>query len=188
MPARHYVVDRGPARLVVLDSNVLVADYGGFTLDDEVAFLAEAARDAGGRRVFVLAHHPAATAGLHRDELGPARVARLRRLQEAAGGRIAAWFAGHDHDLQHLRSPAGHDVFVSGNGSRGRPFERFEVARPEGAELLFASNSWGFATLEVSQGHWEVRFESDANEALHCCRAAGPGRCRPVACRTQVPR
>jgi hypothetical protein len=182
MPGRHYVVDRGPARFVVLDSNLLVRDYGGFTLDGEVAFLAEAARTAGDRPLFVIAHHPTATAGDHAGEYTPARIARVRRLQEAAGGKIAAWFAGHDHDLQHLRAAAGYDVLVSGNGALGRPGERFGEVVPAGAQLFFASTEWGFAALEVSAAHWAVRFESDRGEPLHCCHAVIPGRCQPVAC------
>jgi hypothetical protein len=182
MPARHYVVDRGPARFVVIDSNLLVRDYGGFTLDEEVGFLGEAARTAGDRILFVVAHHPAAGAGEHVVEYTETRVARLRRLQEAADGRIAAWLAGHDHDLQHLRAAAGYDVLVSGNGARGRPHERFERTGPPAAQLLFASTQWGFATLEISRGHWAARFESDRGEPLHCCHAVIPGRCQPVAC------
>jgi hypothetical protein len=44
MPARHYAVDAGPARFLVLDSNLLLGDYGGFTLAGEEAFLREQAR------------------------------------------------------------------------------------------------------------------------------------------------
>jgi hypothetical protein len=186
MPARHYVVDRGPARFVVIDSNQLVEDSGGFTLDGEVELLAEAARTAGDRHLFVVAHHPAAGAGVHAVEFTEERVARVRRLQEAAGGRIAAWFAGHDHDLQHLRAAAGYDVIVSGNGALGRPQERFGLVAPPAAQLLFASTAWGFASLEVSREHWAVRFEGDGGEPLHCCHAVPPGRCQPVAC--PVPR
>ena len=108
-------------------------------------------------------------------------MARLARLEEAAGGRVAAWLAGHDHDLQHLRSAAGYDVIVSGNGSRGRPWERFESTSP-GGQLLFASTAWGFATLEVAEGSWSVRFEGVSGEALHCCRTHFPGRCDPLTC------
>lgn len=187
LPARHHVVDRGPARFVVIDSNVLVRDYGGFTLEQELAFVAEAARTAGDRLVFVVAHHPAATAGVHADELTrPERVERVRRLEEAGGGAITAWFAGHDHDLQHLRAPRGFDVFVSGNGARERPHERFEQATPTGAQLLFASTHRGFATLEVSRSHWAIRFESARGELLHCCRGATGARCEPVACRSPL--
>lgn len=178
MPARHYVVDEGPARFIVIDSNLLVGDYGGFSFDAQVAFFAEAVEGCRDRPCFVVAHHPPASAGRHQFGL---LVERLRRLQVVADGHLAGWFAGHDHDLQHLRAAGGYDVFVSGNGSRWRD-EKFLSAQPPAAQLFFASTAWGFATLEVSATHWSVRFESDEGEALHCCQAAFPGTCQPVAC------
>jgi hypothetical protein len=105
----------------------------------------------------------------------------VERLQQAASGPIAAWFAGHDHDLQHLRMPAGYDVIVSGNGSRWRD-ERFQRVEPAGSRLLYASTAWGHAVLEVSEKGWSVRFESEALEPLHCCQATFPGACHAVAC------
>ncbi|HYQ81154.1 MAG TPA: metallophosphoesterase, partial [Anaeromyxobacteraceae bacterium] len=96
MPGRHYAVEAGPARLLVIDSNLLMGDYGGFTLDGEVAFLeSQAAACAGpGRYCFVVSHHPAATASGHRDDFTPGYLARLERLEQAVargGGRIAGW-------------------------------------------------------------------------------------------------
>jgi tartrate-resistant acid phosphatase type 5 len=182
MPGRHYVVDRGPARFIVIDSNLLAGDYGGFRFDGEVELLRAAAAGCDARPCFVVAHHPAATAAEHRDDFNPEYVARLRRLQEAAGGHIAAWLAGHDHHLEHLRAPAGYDVLVSGNGSRERPGERFGHLSTPGAQLFFASTARGFATLEVARGGWLARFESTSGEPLHCCRAEFPGACQPVAC------
>jgi 3',5'-cyclic AMP phosphodiesterase CpdA len=181
MPGRHYLLDQGPARFIALDSNLLAGDYGGFSFESEVDFVKAAAEGCAGRRCFVVAHHPAATAGSHRDEFTPERLARLSRLEAAGGGRIAAWLTGHDHDLQHLRAPAGHDVLISGNGSRARPRERFEKTSP-GALLLFASTSWGYGRLEVGAEGWTYRFENDRGEALHCCAAQGAGPCQPVAC------
>jgi hypothetical protein len=94
---------------------------------------------------------------------------------------VAAWLAGHDHDLQHVRAARGYDVFVSGNGSRWRK-ERFEAVSPPQARLLFASTAWGWAVLEVSAARWSVRFEDQDGRPLHCCRAEFPGPCQPVAC------
>ena len=182
MPGRHYLVDRGPARFVVLDSNLLLGDYGGFTLEGELAFLRAAAEGCRERPCFVVAHHPAATAGQHRAEADAAYRARVRRLEEAAGGAIAAWLCGHDHDLQHLRAAAGYDVLVSGNASRGRPRERFEKVSAPGAQLLFASTAWGYLTIEVSARGWAARFASVEGAPLHCCQASFPGRCEPVTC------
>ncbi|MFL5270679.1 MAG: metallophosphoesterase [Anaeromyxobacteraceae bacterium] len=182
LPARHYAVDRGPARFIVLDSNLLLGDYGGFTIDGEVAFVRAASAGCDARPCFIVSHHPPATAALHRTDATPEYIDRVRRVQEVFQGPVAGWLAAHDHDLQHLRAAAGYDVFVSGNGSRGRPEERFAQVSVPAAQLLFASTAWGFSTLEVAGQRWRVRFESTAGEPLHCCEATFPGACQPVAC------
>lgn len=185
MEGRHYAFDVGPARFLAIDSNLLVGDYGGFTLDGEVAFLEAQGPACASRPCFLVAHHPAATAAGHRADLQPEYLARLARLERAVatgGGRIAAWLCGHDHDLQHLRSAAGYDVFVSGNTSRGRPGETFDRVEPPAARLLFASTAWGFGRLEIRADGWSYRFENDRGEPIHCCDAAPAGPCQPVAC------
>jgi len=183
MPGRHYVVDAGPARFIVIDSNLAVRDYGGFSLDDEVAFVAASATEAAcgpGRSCFLVGHHPPASAGGHRIE--PAFLARIDRLLAAGGGRIRAFLGGHDHDLQHLRTAAGLDVLVSGNTARGRKLERFGSVSPAGAQLLFASVAWGYGVLEVGAGGWRYRFEGDDGAPRHCCVARGTGPCEPTEC------
>lgn len=183
MPARHYLVDRGPARFIVVDSNVLTGDYGGFTFEEEEAFVAEAALGCEERACFLIGHHPPATAGIHVADATPAYLARAERLARAGGGRIRAWLAGHDHALEHLRTAAGLDVLVSGNGARGRPSQRFSTVSEPGAALLFASVRWGYGVLEVGADGWRYRFEGDDGARLYCCAAAGAGRCEPVSCR-----
>lgn len=187
LPARHYVVDEGPARFVVLDSNTVYADYGGFTLGAELEFLAKALEGCERRACFVLLHHPPVAAGVHvKDFESPAVVARMARLEAAAGGRIRAWLAGHDHDLQHLRTSSGVDVLISGNGATARPSERFERTAPSGT-LLFASTAWGLGVLTVRPDGWDYRFEETQGRPLHCCAASGAGRCEPVACAPATP-
>lgn len=181
MPARHYVVDEGPARLIFLDSNVFYADYGGFTLEDELRFLAGAVEGCEARACFVVAHHPPTTAGMHVKDFDRAgRAERVARVVAAARG-VRAWLAGHDHDLQHLRTAGGLDVLVSGNGCCARPEERFERTS-DGGPLLFATVRPGLGVLTVHAGGWEYRFEDAGNRPLYCCAAAGAGRCEPVAC------
>jgi 3',5'-cyclic AMP phosphodiesterase CpdA len=194
MPGRHYAVDLGPARFIAIDSNLLIGDYGGFSFDDEVAFVRDAAAgcradaceaEPGGCDrpwCFVLAHHPAFTAGIHRDDATPAYLARVAQILDAGGGRLRGWLSGHDHDLQHVRGPGGLDVLVSGNGARGRPHERFREASAAGAEVLFGSVAWGFGVLEVSHAGWRYRFEDVHGVPLYCCAAAGPRRCDPARC------
>jgi len=183
MPGRHYVVDRGPARFIVVDSNLVKGAYGGFGIDDEVAFVAGAAQGCVDRLCFLVGHHPPVTAGSHASDATPDYLARMDRLLQAGGGRIRAYLGGHDHDLQHLRTAAGLDVLISGNGARGRSSEKFAEVSAHGAELLFGSVRWGYGVLEVHAEGWRYRFEGDDGAPLYCCAAVGAGPCEPVSCR-----
>jgi tartrate-resistant acid phosphatase type 5 len=181
MPGRHYTVDAGPATFVAFDSNLLaLGDYGGFTFDAEVAFVQAALAGCEHRLCFLVSHHPPVTAGRHRDEVAAAAYqARVRRLEQA--GHFAAWLAGHDHDLQHLRAAAGYDVFVAGSSARPRT-EPFGSPSDPRARLLFAARGPGFAVLTVTPGGWSVHFEDTQGRAVACCAAAG-GPCEPHPCR-----
>jgi hypothetical protein len=182
MPGRHYAVEAGPARFIVVDSNLVIGDYGGFTLEDEVAFVAARAEGCANRACFLVAHHPPVTAGFHRTDASPAYLERMARLLAAGRGRIRAYLCGHDHDLQHLRAPDGLDVFVSGAGARGRWRDDFEKPPVQGAELLFGTLRWGHGVLEVSADGWRYRFEDEQGRPLYCCTAVGTGACQPSAC------
>jgi hypothetical protein len=185
MPARHYVVDQGPARFIVLDANVIEADYGGFTLADEVAFLQASSAGCDARPCFAVAHHPAAAAGKHAGDFTASFTDRMAQLVAAGGGHLRAWLSGHDHDLQHLRTADGLDVLVAGSGAQERPEERFERVAPAGATLLFGSVRWGFAILEVSATGFTWRAVDARGSSRHCCAATLSGtwsRCEPVRC------
>ena len=151
MPGRHWVEDRGPVRFIGIDSNLLKRDYGGFSFDDEVAFVAEAARPCKERLCFIVSHHPSFSAGEHRADATPEYLARVKRIEEAAGP-IAGWLSGHEHQLEHLRAPSGYDVLISGNGSRGRPERTIrDRLRPRRAPPLRLHQP-GFSVLEVGDG------------------------------------
>lgn len=183
MPGRHYVVDRGPVRFVVIDTNVVVADYGGFTLDAEVEFVRRATEGCGeGRQCFLAGHHaPAAAHGYRVRARGRSPTQdRMARLLAAAGGRVRAFLAGHVHTLEHLTLD-GLDVFVSGSTAMGG-FMRMKVVTPARARPLFATSAWGFAVLEAdARGYW-VRFVDAEGRPLHCCAAGETGPCRPADC------
>jgi hypothetical protein len=183
IPARHYVIDRGPVRIVAIDSNVVVTDYGGFTLEDEIAFVRAATEPCGGaagRLCFIAGHHPPAAVqswNAHGSEFAP----RMARLLAATEGRARAFFGGHVHALEHLYVD-GLDVFISGSTSMGG-YMRFKYRAPAHAQLRFATTAWGHAVLEADERGYRVEFFDFQGEALHCCEAGASGPCRPVACR-----
>lgn len=182
MPGRHYVIDLAYARIVVLDSNLLVEPYGGFDVEAELAFAREALRDCGPSvPCFVALHHPPVSAGVHGPP-DPIAQPHWPVLREVARGKVAAWLGAHDHDLEHLRLDDGADVFVSGNACRGRETD-FSRPLPD-AELVWASTRWGFAWLEAwADGGWGIRFRDARGEDRHCCLAApGASRCVPTEC------
>lgn len=180
MPGRHFVVDTPVARFIVFDSNALAIDDYPFSFDGELAFLKEALAGCGERRCFLASHHMSVTAGTHRPEtLTEAYQERVRRIEEA--GRIDAWLAGHDHDLQHALTARGYDVFVSGSAAKTR-VEKFGPEPAPGARLRFGATAWGFAVLEVFPTGWSMRFVDEQRMPLYCCEANGQGPCEPVAC------
>jgi hypothetical protein len=180
MPGRHFVVDTPTARFIFFDSNTLAMDGYAFSFDEELAFVKEALAGCGERRCFLASHHMAVTAGTHQPEtLSPVYRERVRRIEEA--GRIDAWLAGHDHDMQHARTAKGYDVFVAGSSAKTR-IERFGPEPAPGARLRFGSTAWGFAVLEIFPTGWSMRFVDERREPLYCCEALGTGRCEPVVC------
>lgn len=180
MPARHYVLDRGPVRIVVVDTNVVMADYGGFTLEQELAFVREATRACGPERLcFLAGHHPPAAVVGWRARPSAQR-ARMERLVAAAGGRARAFFAGHVHTLEHLTLD-GLDVFISGSNAMGGRMP-FRFVTPPRAQVRFATHAWGWAELEADAAGWAVRFFDVRGEPLHCCEGTAHGPCRPVEC------
>ncbi len=181
MPGRHYVLDAGPVRVIVLDGNLIKGDYGGFKFDDEEAFVRRAAQGCGERICFLAEHFPPATGGVAKRREPPSFLSRVARVEAAAGPAIRGWLTGHHHDLQHLTTPSGLDVFVFGNSSAGRN-AHYEETSPEGARQSFFSTRFGFAVLEAAGDRWWLRFEGVDGKPLHCCEAAGAGRCEPVTC------
>lgn len=179
MPGRHYVIDRGPLRVIVLDTNVVVADYGGFTLEQELAFLREAVAPCRERICVLAGHHP--PAALHDFRWrAPGFHGRMARLLAAAAGRAPAFLAGHVHDLQHL-SLGALEVFVSGSTAMG-DLSGFRHRTPAAARAHFATSAWGYAVLEVDAEGYAVQFHDASGERLHCCEAARGGPCLPVRC------
>jgi hypothetical protein len=178
-PARNYVLDRDPVRFIVVDSDPLVAPYGPFDGEAEIAFVRRAAAGCGDRPCFLVAHHPPAVTHAW-GAPGRRFQAMVPRLLAAGGGRLSAVLSGHDHTMQHLRRD-GLDVLVAGATARG-PADLFLSTWPPWAEPLFATLAGGFGELEAGATGWRFRFVGEDGRALHCCEAAGRGPCRPAAC------
>jgi tartrate-resistant acid phosphatase type 5 len=105
---------------------------------------------------FVLGHHPIYSAGSgHGDQEDMIRLV-LPILQK---NKVQAYFAGHDHDLQHLKADDLH-LFISGGGSEHRPVKTVPQAQ-------FGQATSGFALASVRANEMQLRLIDNLGNTLH---------------------
>lgn len=146
MPATYYTFTAGPVQFFALDTNEISRA--------QLAWLDTAIETSKATWKVVYGHHPIYSAGQHYDS--PRLV---RQLLPLLRNRVDVYIAGHDHDMQHLKSEAGVHFFVAGGAGAGlRP------PKPHG-RTIFAQNIHGFSVLDITSNSFRVRFiGTDLNE------------------------
>jgi tartrate-resistant acid phosphatase type 5 len=139
LPAPYYTYTAGPVQFFALDTNEVSEAQLGW-LKDELA-------KSRARWRVVYGHHPIYSAGQHGDS-----ATLIARLLPVLKDRVDVYFAGHDHDLQHLKPEGGVHFFINGGGGAG--IRKIEA----GPRSLFARSANGFATLEADTAKLEVKF------------------------------
>ena len=139
LPATRYTYAAGAVQFFAIDSQApSLAQW---------LWLEEELNRSTARWKIVYGHHPIYSHGVHGDT--PYLV---RDLLPILRNRADAYFAGHDHDLQHLKPEDGVHFFISGGGGAGiRPITT-------GPRSLFAKSSYGFAVLEADQDSLKVSY------------------------------
>ena len=172
MPAQYYAkkfeLDDGASVLLVfLDTNPLNPDY-----KHEAKYAATQQQDAAKQLTWlkdklastratwkiVIGHHPLYSSGKRYGKTGGIRDV-LEPILE--GHQVDAYFAGHEHDLQH-NQPAGTHVanFVSGGGSEVRPVAQREFTK-------FAASKAGFASVGINKEQLTVSFIDAGGQMLY---------------------
>jgi len=115
----------------------------------------------------VFLHHPLRSHGKHEAEANA--MAQRFEAKFAKAGVAAVW-AGHDHDLQHILEP-GVPVhhFVSGAGSQVRKVKK-------GANSLFAASVPGFMSISVSRDTMAVQVIDSSGVVLHTANIPRPAK------------
>jgi tartrate-resistant acid phosphatase type 5 len=146
MPSNHYAVPGLPDWLTIYGFDTTVLEDPA-----QARPQLEAGRDAlCGRPGWRLAfgHHPAASSGDHGGE--PMVQKSLVPLFDACDVQI--YFAGHDHDQEHLTLPVGTEQVVQGAAAKLK-----SVA--QGAKgQHFAASRLGFAVVEVTPTTLLMRY------------------------------
>jgi acid phosphatase len=107
----------------------------------------------------VVGHHPIYSAGLgHGSEKDLIKIF-LPILQKH---KVQAYFAGHDHDLQHLQT-GNLNLILSGGGSEHRPV--FTIP-----ESKFGRSSSGFAVASLRAHEMQVQYIDDKGRLLYTAK------------------
>ena len=105
-------------------------------------------------------HHPVYSAGAHGDTEELKNV--LPELFERQ--KVDAYFAGHDHHLEHYQLVGLTHHFISGGGSRVRGVS-------ERKHRQFAKSSLGFAHVLLDKKCMQVSFINEEGEELYSTRS-----------------
>jgi tartrate-resistant acid phosphatase type 5 len=138
MPAAYYTFEAGPVQFFALDTNI-ISEAQLQWLDTELA------RSRATWKI-VYGHHPIYSEGQHEDNND-----KVEQLLPVLRDRADVYFAGHDHDMQHLRPEGRLHFFVAGSAGKLRTIE-------PGPRSLFAKGARGFAMIAADADTLSVKF------------------------------
>ncbi len=172
MPSYFYTVkftmkDKGTVRLVVLDTNPFEKSYYSLALFDKKFVIDTTRQKVWMDSVFALkdadwtivaGHHPIYTGGMRVNEVNSIRSSLVPIFTKY---QLPAYFAGHEHDLQHLKAPdKPTNQFVSGAGSEIRSTGSMAFTQ-------FSASVQGFMSVEVTRKTMNVFVISYQRDTLY---------------------
>jgi 3',5'-cyclic AMP phosphodiesterase CpdA len=156
-------------KVIALDSNVprgALTNPADFTLtkeehDRQLAWMkAEIAKPTDAAFLVVMGHHPIFSNGRHGDH--PVLVKEWEPLLREAKAHF--YFAGHDHDLQHLEFE-GHPTSFVMSGAGGADLYDLKIQPKDRGP--YAQRVYGFTHLEITPEVVTVRHLDADGHVLH---------------------
>jgi hypothetical protein len=148
MPSPYYTFTAGQVQFFALDTNEVS--------EAQLVWLDEAIKRSSARWKIAYGHHPIYNDGAHGDSRQ-----LIEQLLPLLKGRVDAYFAGHDHNLQHLKAEEGVHFFISGGGGA----RLYEVKREPRA--LFSQSTNGFTVIEADVTELKVRMIDKDSRQLY---------------------
>jgi len=96
----------------------------------------------------VIGHHPLFSTGIRRGSMRDVRASILPYFEKH---KVDAYFAGHEHDLQHQKPPGHTHYFVSGAGSSLRPVSS------DPNQTKFAVSQNGFMVVNLFSRYLQLK-------------------------------
>jgi acid phosphatase len=178
MPARYYTkvfpLDATTnAEFFFIDTSPMISEYKDMPImasvhqqnvGAQLEWLDQALVDSKAQWKLVFGHHPIYSAGAgHGDQQDMINFI-LPILRKHS---VPAYFAGHDHDLQHLTAD-GIDMFISGAGSEHRPVLFSPHAQ-------FGESVSGFAMASLDPHELQVHIIDDKGAVIHSAKVKRTG-------------
>jgi len=142
-------------------------DFGEVLAQDAAAqlqWLDRSLADSKAEWKLVFGHHPVYSSGLaHGNQ--PEMIEHILPLLQKY--KVDAYFAGHDHDLEHLKA-GDLDLIVSGAGSEHRP-----VKAPPTSPFSQACS--GFALASLQSKEMQIRFIDNSGNLLYTAKVPRVG-------------
>ncbi len=173
MPSRYYTlvkkIDKeSSVRFIIIDTNPFIESYvknpSNFTdiatqnSDIQLAWLDSVLSNSKERWKIVVGHHPVYSSGSEHGNQ-PELIARLKPLFEKY--HVDAYFAGHEHDLQHQKAADGNvNYFVSGAGSEVRPNGKTVTTK-------FSASTPGFMAVSISKSKLDLQVIDSKGKKLY---------------------
>eukprot|EP00045_Choanoeca_perplexa_P010534 m.107269 g.107269 ORF g.107269 m.107269 type:complete len:538 (-) comp15310_c1_seq5:756-2369(-) len=166
MPSRYYTktfeTNSVSVQFIFIDTNLMLVGLESNNTH-QLAWLNETLDKSTADWIIMVGHHPVITAGTHKKELikqknadRPSSYVADYLLPLFDKYNVAAYFCGHDHDLQHLQvANISTQLFVTGAGSMIR--DPLEYAN-ETAELVQGFGLQGYMTASLNATHMQVQM------------------------------
>ena len=140
-------------------NNPEFSELAGQDTGKQLAWLQQSLAASQAQWKLVFGHHPVYSSGLaHGNQ--PEIIEHILPLLQKY--KVQAYFAGHDHDLEHLKV-GNLDLIVSGAGSEHRP-----VKSP--ATSPFSQAVSGFALASIRPGEMRVDFIDNLGNTLYTAK------------------
>jgi len=179
MPARHYskvfAIDAATnLECFFIDTSPMIGEYKDMPIMQSIhtqdvagqlKWLDESLQASKAQWKFVIGHHPIYSAGVghgNQEEMIKMVLPILHKNE------VQAYFAGHDHDLQHLRDE-DLDLYISGAGSEHRPVKKM-------ARAAFGESTSGFILVSVRRENMHVRYYDNLGNMVYTTTATQYGQ------------
>ena len=179
MPAKWYAFDfpnvNPLVKFIVLDSNYknrLEQLTAAEKAEQNAWFATEIAKPRTAPYLVVMAHHPLYTNGVHHDN--QALITDWEPLLRKHKAHF--YFAGHDHDMQHMEFDAHPTSFVvsGGGGARVRNIDSINHGP-------FAQGIYGFSHVQINKERIIVRHLDANRKQLHAMNKTPEGKVSLIA-------